>query len=102
MIVEVADIEIHAGCQDEFDRAIVQGVATVIAHAKGFIGYRVIKGIESPARYLLQIEWQTLENHTVDFRQSEAFGEWRGIVGSFFARPPVVEHFSLVDSSKRT
>ncbi|HBB77021.1 antibiotic biosynthesis monooxygenase [Stutzerimonas xanthomarina] len=96
MTLEVADIEIHPGRQAEFDEAIVHGVTTVIAHAKGFVGYRVFKGIESPTRYLLQIEWQTLENHTVDFRQSDAFGVWRGIVGDFFARPPIVEHFDLL------
>jgi hypothetical protein len=47
----------------------------------------------------LQIFWDTLENHTVDFRQSDAFTAWRGIVGPFFAAPPVVEHFDLVVKS---
>lgn len=96
MILEVADIDIQPGRWDEFDREIVRGVTTVIANAKGFIGYKVLKGIESPTRYLLQIEWETLENHTVDFRESEAFGDWRAIVGGFFARPPIVEHFTVV------
>lgn len=96
MILEVADIDIQPGRQNEFDKEIVRGVTTVIAKAKGFTGYRIVRGIESPTRYLLQIEWQTLESHTVDFRESEAFGEWRAIVGGFFTRPPMVEHFTLV------
>ena len=99
MILEVADIRIAPGRQDAFDEAIVRGVDTVIARAKGFRGYKVNKGIESPERYILMIFWDTLESHTVDFRQSEAFGQWRAIVGSFFAVPPVVEHFTLLAKS---
>jgi heme-degrading monooxygenase HmoA len=95
MILEVADIRIQPGQQAEFDAAIQRGVETVIAKATGFSGYRVVKGIESPERYLLQIWWATLENHTVDFRGSAAFADWRAIVGPFFAGPPQVEHFSL-------
>ena len=99
MILEIADIRIRPGEQAAFDEAIQRGVRTVIAHAKGFQGFKVNKGIESPERYILQIFWDTLENHTVDFRQSPAFAEWRAIVGPFFASPPVVEHFTLLDKS---
>ena len=99
MILEVADIRIQPGQQAAFDEAIKRGVETVIAKAKGFRGYKVNKGIESPERYLLQIFWETLENHTVDFRQSEAFTAWRAIVGPFFAQPPQVEHFELLAKS---
>src|SRR5262245_11582145 len=91
MILEVADIRIQPGQQAAFDEAIKRRVETVIASAKGFHGYKINKGIESPERYLLQIFWETLENHTVDFRQSEAFTAWRAIVGPYFAQPPQVE-----------
>jgi len=99
MILELADIHIQPGKQAEFDAAIQLGVEQVIAKAKGFRGYKVNKGIESPERYLLMIFWETLENHTVDFRQSPAFLEWRAIVGPYFAAPPAVEHFSLLATS---
>jgi heme-degrading monooxygenase HmoA len=99
MILELADIRIHAGKQAEFDAAIVRGVETVISQAAGFQGYKVNQGIESPERYLLTIFWATLENHTVDFRGGPLFAQWRAIVGPFFAVPPVVEHFVLVAKS---
>ena len=99
MILELADIRIHPGQQAAFDEAIKRGVETVISKAKGFQGYKVNKGIESPERYILQIFWATLENHTVDFRQSAAFAEWRAIVGPFFAGSPTVEHFDLLAKS---
>jgi heme-degrading monooxygenase HmoA len=99
MILELADIRIRPGQQAAFDEAIARGVQTVIAKAKGFRGFKVNKGIESPERYLLQIFWDTLEDHTVHFRGSAAFADWRAIVGPFFAGPPVVEHFTLLAKS---
>lgn len=100
MILELADIRIQPGKQPEFDEAIQRGLDQVISKAKGFKGYKVNKGIESPERYVLTIFWETLENHTVDFRQSSAFQEWRAIVGPYFAAPPVVEHFMLLSKSE--
>ncbi len=99
MILELADIRIRPGENAAFEEAIARGLTTVIAHAKGFQGYKVNRGIESTERYILQIFWDTLEDHTVGFRQSDAFTQWRGIVGPFFATPPVVEHFDLVTKS---
>ena len=99
MILEIADIRIAAGKQAEFDTAIQRGVETVIAKARGFRGYKVNQGLESPERYILMIYWDTLENHTVDFREGPLFPEWRAIVGPFFAVPPAVEHFTLVAKS---
>jgi len=99
MILEIADIRIQPGRQAAFDEAIRRGVETVIAKAQGFRGYKVNQGIESPERYLLMIFWDTLENHTVDFRGSPAFAQWRAIVGPFFAQPPQVEHYTLLAKS---
>ena len=99
MILELADIRIQPGKQAEFDAAIQQGVEAVISKAVGFRGYKVNKGVESPERYILMIYWETLENHTVDFRGGPLFPQWRAIVGPFFAAPPSVEHFTLVAKS---
>lgn len=97
MILEVVDIKIPAGQQAPFEEAVARGLSTVISRAKGFKGYRIKHSIESPERYLVMIEWETLEDHTVGFRGSPAFAEWRAIVGPFFAAPPSVEHFTSVN-----
>jgi heme-degrading monooxygenase HmoA len=52
--------------------------------------------IESPERYVLLLAWDTLEDHTVAFRASPLFHEWRGLVSEFFAQAPSVEHFEFV------
>ncbi len=99
MILELADIRIAPGQQAAFEAAIQQGIATVISKAQGFRTARVQHGIESPERYVLLIEWDTLEDHTVHFRGGPLFPQWRAIVGPFFASPPVVEHFDLAASA---
>ncbi len=88
---------IQPGQQVAFEQAIRHGIATVASKAQGFLNARVQHGIESPERYVLMIEWATLEDHTVHFRGGPLFAEWRAIVGPFFAGPPTVEHFNLVD-----
>jgi heme-degrading monooxygenase HmoA len=96
VILEIADIRIPPGQNAAFEAAIQHGLTTVVSRASGFKGAKVNAGIESPERYVLQIFWDTLEDHTVGFRQGPLFAEWRAIVGPFFAAPPVVEHFALV------
>jgi len=99
MILELADLQIHPHHNAAFEEAIKRGLTTVIAKARGFEGFKVNRGIENPERYVLQIFWTTLQDHTVGFRESPAFVEWRAIVGPFFASPPVVQHFDLVAKS---
>lgn len=96
MILELADIRIQPGQQAAFEEALERGISTVISRAGGFQGATVNRGIENPQRYLLQITWATLEDHTVGFRGGPLFAAWRAIVGPFFAGPPTVEHFELV------
>jgi heme-degrading monooxygenase HmoA len=100
MILEIADIRIQPGKQAEFEAAIERGLRTVASRAEGMKGYTVNKCIETPERFVLQIFWETLEAHTVGFRQGPLFAEWRAIVGPFFAQPPLVEHFTLVSKSE--
>jgi heme-degrading monooxygenase HmoA len=100
MLLEVADIRIPPGKQAEFDAAIQRGLDTVLSKSPGYVGHQVQKGVESPERYLLMVTWETLEAHTVTFRGSHLFAEWRAIVGPFFAVPPVVEHFTLLTEDR--
>jgi heme-degrading monooxygenase HmoA len=99
MILEIADIRIQPGLQAAFEKAAQHGLSTVFPKAKGFRGHEVRHSIESPERYVLLLQWDTLEDHTVGFRGSPLYSEWRGLVAEFFAQPPFVEHFVLVDSA---
>lgn len=61
--------------------------------SKGFHKLEMRQGIEAPDSFILVAWWQTLEDHTIVFKQSDNFTKWRAVVGHFFAHPPVVNHF---------
>lgn len=93
MILEIAQIDIKPGMESEFE-AGVKAAAPLFKRAKGCHGMELQRSIEKPARYRLFVKWETLENHTVDFRGSPDFQDWRKLVGHCFAAPPDVEHTS--------
>ena len=93
MILEVADIRVKSGLNDSFEKSVQLALDTIFPKAKGFLHHEFRRCIETPDRYLLLLTWATLENHTVDFRGSSLYTEWRSLVGDFFAKPPLVEHF---------
>jgi heme-degrading monooxygenase HmoA len=95
MITEIAQIEIKPGMEAEFETG-VQQAAPIFRRAKGCRGMKLERSIEKPQRYRLFVTWETLENHTVDFRGSSDFQEWRKLVGQCFAAPPEVEHLQAV------
>ena len=91
MILEIAQIDIKPGMESEFE-AGVKAAAPIFKRAKGCHSMELQRSIEKPARYRLFVQWDTVENHTVDFRGSPDFQEWRKLVGHCFAAPPEVEH----------
>jgi len=91
MILEIAQIDVKPGLEQEFEAA-VKKAAPLFKRAKGCKGLSLQRSIEKPARYRLFVQWETVENHTVDFRGSADFQEWRKLAGHCFATPPEVEH----------
>jgi heme-degrading monooxygenase HmoA len=91
MILEIAQIDVKPGMEREFESGVAKA-APLFRRAKGCGGLELQRSIEKPSRYRLFVRWETLENHTVDFRGSEDFQEWRRLVGHCFERPPEVEH----------
>ena len=95
MVLEVALIQVRVGGESAFEAAMVEA-APVIQRSPGYLGHEVQRCLETPGRYLLLVWWETLEAHTVGFRQSAGFGEWRAIIGPHFESPPVVEHYDRI------
>lgn len=97
MILELADIRIKQGTAAAFEKNVQIALSSIFPKSKGFRGHEFRRCIETPERYVLMLRWETLENHTVDFRGSPLFSEWRALVGDFFSQPPYVEHFFAVN-----
>jgi heme-degrading monooxygenase HmoA len=95
MITELAQIAIKADTGEQFEAAVA-AAAPLFKRARGCRAMRLERGIEDPQTYLLVVEWETLEDHEVHFRQSADFQEWRRLVGDYFAAPPKVTHTGTV------
>ena len=94
MVLEVALIDVQPGSEEAFTTAY-RSARTILAETPGCRTVRMTRGIESPARFVLLVEWDSVEAHET-FRASEAFGRWRALIGPHFAGPPRVEHFTDV------
>jgi heme-degrading monooxygenase HmoA len=93
MVLEVALIDVTD--PDAFAVAFV-GARHIIASAEGCRSVRMTRGIESPNRFVLLVEWDSVEAHEANFRATDLFVAWRAAIGPYFANPPHVEHFSDV------
>jgi heme-degrading monooxygenase HmoA len=94
MIYEMAQIEVKPGTESAFERGVTQAIP-LFQKARGCHGVRLLKSIEQPSRYTLMVTWETVEDHTVHFRQSDAFQQWRKLVGECFAGQPQVAHVEV-------
>ncbi|MBU6348328.1 MAG: antibiotic biosynthesis monooxygenase [Actinomycetales bacterium] len=92
MIIETALTEITPSQEAQFESALAEA-KLVLAQAKGFNKIQVHRGIERPNCYLLFLHWDSVEDHTVGFRESDLFVQWRALIGPYFANPPIVEHW---------
>ena len=95
MIIEFALLTIRPGSEQQFEAAFPQAIK-VIGGSPGYLSHELRRSMETPNRYALIVQWQTLEDHTVKFRGSPAFTQWRARIGPYFEAAPVVEHFESV------
>jgi heme-degrading monooxygenase HmoA len=92
MILESALLDVKAGEEPAFEAAL-QEARPLIAATPGFRTIAVQRCIETPNRYLLLVEWEKLEDHTIGFRQSARYEKWRALLHRFYDPFPRVEHF---------
>ncbi len=96
MVLEHAVITIRPGTAPEFEDAMRRARA-VIARSNGFVSLELHRGVETPEKYLLLVEWETIDDHLVGFRRSDSFLEWRSLIGPYFESPPLVDHCVSVE-----
>jgi heme-degrading monooxygenase HmoA len=96
MVLEIATFDVVPGQEADFVSAY-RTVRDVIGSTPGCRSVRMTRGIESPSRFVLLVEWDTVEAHTEGFRGSERFTTWRAALSPHFAGPPHAEHHSDVE-----
>jgi heme-degrading monooxygenase HmoA len=95
MILEVALLNIRAGMSSAFETAFRQA-SSIISAMPGYISHELQRCIEAPDRYLLLVNWETLEAHTVGFRGSPQYQDWKRMLHHFYDPFPTVEHYESV------
>ncbi|MEM7714517.1 MAG: antibiotic biosynthesis monooxygenase [Cyanobacteria bacterium P01_A01_bin.68] len=92
MILEVAILDVKDGMSDEFETSFKQA-AKIISSMSGYISHELQKCIEVQNRYILLVRWETFEAHTVGFRKSAEYQEWKKLLHHFYEPFPIVEHY---------
>ena len=92
MVLEVAILDVKPGQSQEFEAAFGQA-QSIISSMKGYVSHQLQKSLEKPDRYILLVNWQTLEDHTQGFRGSTEYQEWRRLLHHFYDPFPEVEHY---------
>lgn len=95
MILEVAILSVRPGLQDEFEAAFAQA-SPIIASMSGYISHQLQRCVESSNRYVLLVDWTTLEAHTIGFRGSPEYQRWKQLLHHFYDPFPTVEHYTMV------
>jgi len=95
MILELAVLRVRSGESVAFEGAFAQAQG-IIAAMPGYGGHQLQRCLESPAKYVLLVHWQKLEDHTIGFRQSPQYQEWKRLLHHFYDPFPTVEHYEPV------
>jgi len=93
MILEVAKLDVQPGLEAQFESAFEKASA-IISSMRGCRGHELQRCVEHPSRYILLVRWDSLEDHTVGFRQSAEYQQWRSLLHHFYDPFPKVEHYS--------
>jgi heme-degrading monooxygenase HmoA len=95
VILEVAILDVKAGQENEFEISFAKA-QDIIAGMPGYVSHQLQRSIEQPRRYILLVNWQTLEDHTVGFRKSEQYQQWRALLHHYYDPFPEVEHYTAI------
>jgi heme-degrading monooxygenase HmoA len=95
VILEVAILDVKPGLATEFETAF-KTASTIIASMPGYSSHELQRCLETTNRYILLVRWQKLEDHTIGFRQSPEYQEWRSLLHNFYDPFPTVEHYEIV------
>lgn len=95
MILEIAVLYVKQGQETEFENDF-RKAGQYISSIPGYIRHSLQKCIEQNNKYVLLVEWEKLEDHTVSFRESAAYLNWKELLHHYYDPFPIVEHFESV------
>jgi heme-degrading monooxygenase HmoA len=97
VILEVAILDIRPGQSEQFEAAFEQA-QHIIAASAGYQRHELQRSADRENRYLLLVWWDSIESHTIGFRGSLEYREWKRLLHHFYDPFPHVEHYVDVAS----
>lgn len=95
MILEIAMLQVRPGMTTEFEHNF-KLASMIISKMKGYLKHELQKCLEDSNKYVLLVQWETLEDHTIGFRESEEYKKWKELLHHFYNPFPIVEHFEKI------
>jgi heme-degrading monooxygenase HmoA len=95
MVLEAVMLQVKQGMEKDYEEAFREA-SKIISSMKGYKSHELQRCIEIEGKYLLLVKWETLEDHTIEFRQSKEYQEWKKQLHHFYDPFPIVEHFERV------
>ncbi|MCK6255489.1 antibiotic biosynthesis monooxygenase [Fictibacillus sp. KIGAM418] len=95
MILEAVMLQVKRGMEEEYEEAF-RKASNIISSMKGYRSHELQRCMEVKGKYLLLVKWESLEDHTVGFRKSSEYQEWKQQLHHFYDPFPTVEHFERV------
>ena len=92
MVLEVAILNIKKELSNEFEFNFKKA-EKIISSIKGYVSHQLKKCIEEDNKYILLVNWETLEDHEIGFRTSKEYQEWKTLLHHFYEPFPTVEHY---------
>jgi heme-degrading monooxygenase HmoA len=92
MVLEIATLNVNKELTAAFEQAFTEA-QSIIASTPGHISHQLQRCVEMPGKYLLLVNWRNIEDHTIGFRQSAGYQQWREKLYHFYSAPPSVEHY---------
>ena len=97
-MLQLTELDIHGGQEAAFETTFLEAEA-LLRGARGYLRHSLRRGVETPSRYLLLVQWRHLEDHTVHFREAPEHITWKALLSPFYARTPKSVHFELAGNA---
>ena len=97
MVLEVAILDVIPGQESDFLTSFDEA-RKIISSMPGHLSHELKRCIENPSRFILLVNWRSLEDHTVGFRGSSQYQEWKSLLHHYYDPFPAVEHYEDVNS----
>ena len=95
MILEVDVLDVRKGASEPFERDF-RIAEKFISSIPGYLSHELQRCLEKQERYILLVRWESLEAHTIGFRQSPQYQEWKRLLHHYYEPFPTVEHYQKV------